>query len=377
MLGEVGPTKRRKDLPMRLGFVGLGRAARLYHVPALKKIPGTTMVGGCDDAPAQREAWQQETGQPSFTSLDELLDQAAPDIVVVATPPSSHADLCIQALGAGAHVIVEKPFVTSTAEADRVLAAASEAGKSVAVNHQYREKPIFAALRGAIRTERFGRLAFCQLWQLMNQAPWNEPTPWRSEMARLTLLEGGVHLVDLMTMFFGELPVGVTAQHSAGFHSDSDADAVQAVTLDFSGGRLGQITIDRLCQGGTRYLEARADCERASLRASLGGRALLQVGMKRAEKAGARIDFGLGGLAWAEIGLRRTVLARSAKDQDVQATQVLLEQIIEAFRSGAEPPSNAREARNVIAVIEAAYESAATGRRVDLSDRLASAKHAT
>jgi predicted dehydrogenase len=97
---------------------------------------------------------------------------------------------------------------------------------------------------------------------------------------------------------------------------------------------------------------------------------LLQVGMKRAERAGARIDFGLGGIAWAETGTRRKVLARSAKDQDVQATRVLFERVLAAFRSGAEPPSSAREARGVIAVIDAAYASAEQGRRIELADRI-------
>jgi len=355
---------------LRFAFIGLGRAARRYHVPALKRIDDTFVVGGYDEAAPQREAWRQETGTPAFESLDELLERTAPDVVVVATPPSSHADLCLRGLGAGAHVIVEKPFVMTASEADRVLAAADAAGRSVAVIHQYREKPIFSALRDAIRAERYGRLVFCQLWQLMSEAPWENPTPWRSGMAQRTLLEGGVHLVDLMTMFFGELPTAVTAQHSAGFHAEADADAVQVVTLEFSGGRLGQITIDRLCKGGTRYLETRADCERGSLRASLGGRALVQVGLKRAERPGARVDYGLGGMAWAEVGPRRTVLARNGKDQDVDATAILFGRIVDAFRSGAEPPSSGREARDVIAVIDAAYDSAAAEARVALSDRL-------
>jgi predicted dehydrogenase len=354
---------------LRFAFIGLGRAARLYHIPALKELDDTVVIGGYDAEPTQRAAWREATGTPAFAGVEELLE-TKPDVVIVATPPDSHADLCVQALGAGAHVIVEKPFVTNAAEADRVLSAATAAGRSVAVNHQYRVKPIFSALEDAIRSERYGKLAFCQLWQLMNQAPWEDRAAWRAGMARRTLLEGGVHLVDLMTLFFGELPRAVSAQHSAGFHTDAEADAVQLVTMEFSGGRLGQITIDRLCRGGTRYLETRADCERASLRASLGGRALLQVGMKRAERAGARIDFGLGGLAWAETGTRRTVLARSAKDQDVQATRILFGRILAAFRSGDEPPSSAREARDVIAVIDAAYASAEQGRRIELSDSI-------
>lgn len=357
---------------MRFGFVGLGRAARLYHLPALRSLDGAELIGGFDAAEQQRASWRAQTGLPTFDSLEELL-AAGPDVVVVATPPGSHADVCVQVLAAGAHVICEKPFVTSSAEGDRVLAAAAAAGRRVAVNHQFREKPIFSAVREAIRAETYGRLAFCQLWQLMNLAPWNEPTEWRAGMSDRTLLEGGVHLVDLMIVLFGELPVAVQATHSAGFHPDPAADAVQLVTLEFSGGRLGQITIDRLCQGGTRYFEVRADCERGSLRASLGGRALVQLGLKRAERAGVKLDFGLGGLAWVEQGVRRRILARSPKEQDAWATGVLFDQIVAAFRADVEPPSSGREARDTIAVIEAAYEAAQRGERVELATRLTAA----
>lgn len=350
---------------MRFAFVGLGRATQLYHLPAVRELEGGVAVGGCDASPEQRASWSAETGTPALAGVDELLERTSPDVVVVATPPETHADLCVRALEAGAHVLCEKPFVTNLADADRVLAAAAAAGRRVAVNHQFREKPIFRAVREAVRDGRYGRLAFCQLWQLMDLAPWDEPTAWRAGMANRTLLEGGVHLVDLLVTLYGEPPLTVGASHSAGFHEDHQADAVQLVTLAFTGGRLGQITIDRLCRGGTRYLEVRADCERASLRASLGGRAFVQLGLKRAERPGLKLDFGLGGLAWAETGERRTVLARSPRDTAAHATAQLLRQIAPAFSENREPPSNGREARDVIAVIEAAYESARTGSRVE------------
>lgn len=356
---------------MRFGFVGLGRAAGQYHLPAVRSVPGAVAVGGADADAAQRAGWEQASGMPTYATLSELLERARPDVVIVATPPDLHADGCLEALAAGAHVICEKPFAPTVADADRVIAAAQAAGRRVAVNHQFREMPIARALRDAIASGRDGRLSFCQVWQLMNLAPWSEPTPWRAGMARRTLLEGGVHLVDLLITLFGEMPRAVYARHSSGFHDDPDADAIQVLTLEFSGGRLGLITIDRLCQGGTRYLDIRADCERASLRASLGGRAFVQLGSKRAERAGVRLDLGLGGLAWSERGPRRKVLARNPRDVTGSATANLLRLIVPAFRDDREPPSSAREARNVIAVIEAAYTSAATATRIDLGPLLA------
>lgn len=353
---------------MRFGYVGLGRATRLYHLPALRRIPGAAIVGGVDASADQRTAWETDTGTASYATLDELLEQR-PDVVVIATPPQLHADQCVEALRAGAHVFCEKPFTMTTAEADRVLATISETGRRVAINHQYREKPIFRVLRERIASGEFGRLAFCQMWQLMELAPWEEPTPWRAQMARRTLLEGGVHLVDLMIQTFGELPEAVYARRSAGYHDDPGADPVQVLTLEFSAGRLGLVTLDRISKGGTRYLEVRADCEGASLRASHGGRAYAQIGLKRAEPTGVKVDYGLGGLAWAEIGRRRRILARGPKEMNVIATGDLLVAAVEAFRTGAEPPSSAREARDALAVIEAAYESHESGSRIVLGDR--------
>ena len=131
---------------MRIGYLGLGWATRSFHLPALKRVGGAEAVGGSDSAPEQRLSWERETGLPAFESLEELLDRGRPDVVVVATPPDSHAELCLRALDGGAHVICEKPFVSTLEEADRVLAAAAAAGRQVAVNHEFREKPIFKTL---------------------------------------------------------------------------------------------------------------------------------------------------------------------------------------------------------------------------------------
>jgi len=352
---------------MRIGYVGLGWATHAFHLPGAKRLQAIEIVGGSDPSADQRDRWTKETGSPAFTTLAELVERAQPEAIVVATPPDSHAELCLQALAAGAHVFCEKPFVSSTSEADEVVAAAAAAGKQVAINHQYREFPIFAALKERIGSDDAGRLVFCQMWQLMNLAPWDEPVEWRAAMPNRTLFEGGVHLVDLLVHLYDEWPAGVYAQRSSGLDADRQADAIQLVTLDFPSGRLAQITIDRLCAGGTRYLEVRADCERASLRASHGGRALLKLGKKRAERTGLHFELAAGGLAWMEQGLRHTTLARDPRDVGPEATRRLFEKVVAAFEANREPPSSAAEARATLAVIEAAYRSGDTGTRVALT----------
>ena len=351
---------------MRIGIVGLGWAATAFHAPALERVPGAVVVGGCDTSGERRAAWEKATSAPAFETLDELVARAAPDVVVVATPPDSHAGLCVEALERGLHVLCEKPFATDVQDADRVLAAAAAAGRQVAVNHEFREKPIFRAVKQGIDSGEYGRLVFCQIWQLMDLAPWDEPVAWRRAMPNRTLLEGGVHLVDLMLHYFGEPPEAVYARHSSGLQDEHTADAIHLITLEFSEGRLGQVTIDRLCAAATRYAEVRADCEHASLRASEGGRALVRFGMKRAERSGVRVEVGAGGLAWAERGTGRKVLARAPRAVGMAATAELWKQLLPAFEANVEPPSSGREARAGLAVIEAAYRSARTGARIEI-----------
>jgi predicted dehydrogenase len=355
---------------MRIGIVGLGWAARAFNLPALRAIPGGELVGGYDGAAEQRASWTSETGIAAYDSIDELFDRGKPEVVVIATPPQSHADLCVTALEAGCHVICEKPFVMDLDEADRVLDAARAAGRQIAVNHEFTEKPIFRAVLDRIGTPEAGRLVFAQIWQLMDLAPWDEPVAWRAAMPNRTLFEGGVHLVDLMMALFGERPEGVYARHSSGLEEERRSDAVHLVTLDFPGGRLGQITIDRLCPAGTRYVEVRADCERESLRASEGGRAVMQIGKKRAEKTGVRVDFGPGGIAWAEQGLNRTRLARNPRDPGADGTTRLYAKIAAALERGEDVPVGGAHARDVLAVIEAAYRSAESARREEPAYRL-------
>jgi predicted dehydrogenase len=351
---------------VRLGFVGLGWATQSFHIPAAKRVPDAEPIGGCDPAPERRTAFERQSSLPSYATLDELVERGRPEAVVVATPPDSHTELCLQALAAGLHVICEKPFAATVDDADQILAAADAAGKGVAVNHEFREKPIFKAVKERVGSAEAGRLVFTQIWQLMNLAPWDEPVAWRAAMPNRTLFEGGVHLVDLLLYLYDELPEAVFARHSSGLDPGRDADAIHLVTLEYPGGRLAQITIDRLCPAGTRYVELRADCERESVRASLGGRALVRLGAKRAQGTGVRLEYAPGGLAWTEQGLKSRRLARNPRDAGVLGTARLLDGIIRAFHDDREPPSSGQEARDGLRVIEAAYRSASTGERVAL-----------
>ena len=91
------------------------------------------------------------TPLPVFDDFEDMLTRANANVVIIGTPPDSHASYCLKSFAAGAHVICEKPFVSSLDEADRVIAAGDASGKRIALNHEFREMPIFRALRDAER----------------------------------------------------------------------------------------------------------------------------------------------------------------------------------------------------------------------------------
>src|SRR5260370_12461134 len=107
----------------------------------------------------------------------------------------------------------EKAFVSSVEEADRVIAAAKAAGKRVALNHEFRQMPIFRAVIDAASGSPEREVVFAQVWQLMDLPPWAEPG-WRGEMVQRTLYEAGVQLVDFLLALFRAKPVAVSAAAS-------------------------------------------------------------------------------------------------------------------------------------------------------------------
>lgn len=351
----------------RVAVVGLGSAGTTLHLPALAGISGVTLVGVADPDERQRNIVSSKYGVLGFAGMDEMLEQVSPDVVIVATPPALHAEQCLSALRVGAHVICEKPFVASLAEADRVILAAQSADRQVALNHEFREMPVFKALRDHVASQD---VLLTQVWQLIDM-PTSREVGWRGSMSHRTLFEAGVHLLDFVIALYGELPRAVSATTTdSGAHGNA-SDAVVLVTLTFSNGRVAQLVQSRISKGARQYFEVRVDTAEASWRASFGGRARITAGLHRSTTPRVRIEYGVSGMAWREVGDARTVVARNPKDPGMLATRAVLEHTFAAFRNGTEPYTSAQRARDILAVTVACYTSSHTGQRVDLTaDRL-------
>ncbi len=122
-------------------MVGTGAMGR-HHVRLLKDLPGAELIGICDADAAVAAAIAEEHGSRTFASLTELADRV--DAIVLAVPTVQHAEIGVELLRRGLHLLIEKPIASTVAEADALVAAAE--GSVLAVGHVEFFNPAVQAL---------------------------------------------------------------------------------------------------------------------------------------------------------------------------------------------------------------------------------------
>jgi predicted dehydrogenase len=134
---------------VRLGVVGCGLIAQLVHLPTLAALSERfDVVAVADPSRRTRAAIAARHGiGRAYERHEELLERAAVDAVLVASPNATHAQVTLDALAAGAHVLVEKPLCLTVADADRIVEVASLARRVVQVGYMKRFDAAYEALR--------------------------------------------------------------------------------------------------------------------------------------------------------------------------------------------------------------------------------------
>lgn len=353
---------------MRVAMIGLGGVAERIHLPALAAVPGVQVTAACDPDAGRRDALagRFKIGRV-FPDAESMLQAEQADVVVIGSPPELHHRQTLLALERGAHVFCEKPFVEKPQEAAEIIAAADRAGRLVSVNNQYRFMPIYRKTKERIAAGEFGPPYLISGWQQMFHPPSFEKN-WRAHLIKSTLFEFGTHALDLICFYFDALPASIatTITHP---RPEIAADVVVLCQLAFPGERAASLVLNRVTHAPERYFEMRIDCREASLRVSLGG--VARFGFNWSKPLGrpiARFSFVKGGESRIERGGRSEVLVADKEMAFARATTAKFADFLSRVQSGARDNAEARHARALIRLVEAGYESAATGRTVPLHD---------
>ncbi|MGI6173865.1 MAG: Gfo/Idh/MocA family protein [Christensenellales bacterium] len=127
---------------VKTGIIGCGGIANGKHMPSIKQVPYVRMVAFCDIIPERAEKAAKEYGVEGakvYTDYRELLSDPEIEVVHVLTPNREHAQITIDALHAGKHVMCEKPMAKCAEDARLMLEAAKATGKKLTIGYQSRK----------------------------------------------------------------------------------------------------------------------------------------------------------------------------------------------------------------------------------------------
>ncbi|KAF5618399.1 hypothetical protein F25303_13034 [Fusarium sp. NRRL 25303] len=304
-----------------------------------------------------------------YRSVDDLLTDGLIDILVITSTPENHFKFTKAALMSGVHVVVEKPFVSTSAQAKELIGVSDKTGKLICVYQNRRWDADFLTVRQLIQDKTLGRIV--EFETHMDDYRPVRPSTWRGS---LTMDEGvgvvydvGTHLFDQIYVLFG-MPQSVTAILS---NQRNDGNAVpDSMTVLLHYGKEGPLVT---VKAGVMSVETKQ--LRFWIRGSKGSFRKCHLDVQEDQlKAGLKPGDEGFGVEYEEASGTLTVLDHgkpvSYKHSNVEPQKYasLYDGFIKAIESGDGEivPVKPSEARDVLRIIEAARESARIGQVITL-----------
>jgi len=262
---SLAPRVRAQAEPRKLGvaLVGLGGYATGQLLPALKLTQHCRLAGVVTGSPEKGRTWAREHGFPEssvygYETMARMAGNPDIDIVYVVTPNALHARDVMAAARAGKHVISEKPFTTTVAEAEAALKVVRAAGVRHSMGYRLHFDPYHQELIRLARDRDFG--AFTRMnggFSFMMRRK-----VWRAEHALAgggPVMDLGVYVIQSACMAAGGMaPVAVTAKEGPKTRPDifEDVEETMHWTMEFAGGATCEATTSY--QGSVNQFRAEA-----------------------------------------------------------------------------------------------------------------------
>ena len=215
-----------------VGVIGFGLGGRVFHAPFVSAVRGLRLA-----AIQQRKGDEAAKAWPTakiVRSLDDLLADNSIELVVVSTPNETHFALARQALEAGKHVVIDKPFAATSEEALELGRLAKSKGLLAIPFHNRRWDGDFLTVKKMLAEQAVGRLVtyeshFDRFRPVPRENTWKEA----ENPANGMLFDLGPHLVDQVLTLFGP-PAAITASVRADRDQTAIEDAFD-ITLHYPG----------------------------------------------------------------------------------------------------------------------------------------------
>lgn len=325
-----------------IAFIGCGGIVNYGHIPAYKSH-GFHMIGGYDLNHGSAENTVREHGLPRlYKSLEDLLSDPAVQIVDIAALPWVQKELVTKAVAAGKHMLCQKPFSDTYAEAVEMTSMAQQTGLKIAVHQQFRWSSLIRSVRCLLSEGWLGDILDVQV-QVSIHTPW-ELWPWLASQPRLEVLYHSIHYLDSLRFLFGE-PDLVTSRHTKHPTQQSKGETKTITVWDYENGMQILIAICHFDWSPGLY----------SLLRVLGTDGLIEGTI------GTNYDYPDG----RNDTIKFTGRAKSERDFSVvlpgkwipDAFYGPMASLMEAIQTGGEPITSARDNLGTLRVVDASYRS--------------------
>lgn len=336
---------------MRFAVIGAG-AIGTVHARLIDALgEDAELIAVVDQDPERRDKLAEQSGARRYASAAEAYAAEEIDAVGICLPSALHADAAIEALEAGKHVIVEKPVDIALEAADRLIAAQRATGLTVSVVSQRRFQPPVAQIRAAIDGGALGRVTsgIAESAFFRPQA-YYDGDDWRGTLAvdgGGALMNQGIHALDLLVWMLGK-PRQVSAQTGRLAHEGIEVEDLAGASIVFESGAIGLMLASTAAYPGRPV--------RLTVHGDQGTAILDDDGLAYFASANGEAPEAPtleGPDDWGAVEL-----AHLAQYRDFVA----------AVREGRPPAITLEAGRRSLATVLAVYESARTGRPVELED---------
>lgn len=203
--------KQGDVVAVRMIHVGLGNWGQNWESQVLPTVSDDVQTVAFVDAhPETMEAARSTLALPEnlcFASLDEAMEEVSADAVLATVPLEAHVPVALSALNAGKHVLIEKPFAPSVADAQEVINAATAGNLVAMVSQNYRFYPAVRAARGLVAEQIFGRVGSVNIDFRRHATP--RPGSAYAKIPHPLLEDMAIHHFDLMRAVLDQEPVSV------------------------------------------------------------------------------------------------------------------------------------------------------------------------
>jgi predicted dehydrogenase len=339
-----GTSLARKNL--RLGLVGVGAAAQIIHIPALKKTEGVELVALCDRDPEKAARVAQKFQIPrAFGRLDELLASDEIDAIDICTPNYLHSPMATAALEAEKHVLCERPLARSAEEAAAMARTAKKADRILMCAVQHRFRPDAQLLRTFVQKGDLGEIFFAKAGWLRRRTEWDSDE-WRRQKRESgggVVLDLGFQMLDLSLWIMGNPGVqSVTASVHRSKKGEVEDSATAFLRLESGATLTLELTWGLLMEKDFAYVNLFGS----------GGAALLNP---------LRIHKGMHGNL-----VNVTPAMETSRHQYKQSIDAQIAHFADVLRKGVKPMGAADEIIQVMELLDAIYRSAEQGKEVRL-----------